>query len=264
MMLKVARCGPLIVVAALALLPASHTFSSTSFFLSMPSRSSGGSLPGRAAQAALNVCEDVLPLRREMPHGANVWGEGRRRRRRNGDGVAGGAVFSSAQASQAPNFECVKNVRDLASVGNSPVKPGRCVLRLFLQEFRHLSPMFQRCAPPPCCPGSCSSFPLGHCDCKMHHLHRLHHANDLNRPPRCVRRILRAACVGTASEADECLLVDTVKTLVDLRSEQVISVPEILPIAPHMSIVTIVTIVTTGSPPNGSSTAETNMRSTRC
>jgi hypothetical protein len=269
MVLKVARCGPLIVAAALALLPASHTFSSTSLFLSMPSRSSGGSLPGRAAQAGLNVCGNLLSLRREIPHGANDWGEGSRRRR-NGDRVAGGAVFSSAQAEQAPNFECVKNVRDLASVGNSPVKPGRCVLRLLLQEIRHFIPDHAHVLEHPL--GETCRFRVRLARLVLQtfvglssflflvlvlvllflyevtvaakcilNLDDLHHANNANCPPQCVRRILRAACVGTASEADECVLVDTVKTLVDLRSEQVISVPEILPVAPHMSIVTTVT-----------------------
>lgn len=32
--------------------------------------------------------------------------------------------------------------------------------------------------------------------------------------------------MGTASEADECMLIDTVKTLVDLRSEQVSVSPD--------------------------------------
>jgi len=61
------------------------------------------------------------------------------------------------EAEEASVFECVKNVRDLASVGNSPIKPGR---------------------------------------------------------------VLRAACIGTASPNDEGIILDTVKTLVDLRSEQ--------------------------------------------
>jgi hypothetical protein len=36
-------------------------------------------------------------------------------------------------------------------------------------------------------------------------------------------RVFRAACVGTASPSDECLLVENIKTLVDLRSEQELS-----------------------------------------
>lgn len=60
---------------------------------------------------------------------------------------------------EPPPLECVKNVRDLASVTNSPIRPGR---------------------------------------------------------------VFRAACVGTASESDECILIDmmNIQTLVDLRSEK--------------------------------------------
>eukprot|EP00960_Hanusia_phi_P018859 555155-Hanusia_phi.AAC.4 len=60
----------------------------------------------------------------------------------------------SLTCSLVPNLECVQNIRDLSSVTNSPVKPGR------------------------------------------------------------------TACVGTASESDACLIVENIKTLIDLRSEK--------------------------------------------
>ena len=35
-----------------------------------------------------------------------------------------------------------------------------------------------------------------------------------------VPRVFRTACVGTASESDACLIVENIKTLIDLRSEK--------------------------------------------
>ena len=65
--------------------------------------------------------------------------------------------LSAQQTSSLPSLECVKNIRDLASVKGSPVKAGR---------------------------------------------------------------VFRTSCVGTASEEGACLIVENIKTLIDLRSDK--------------------------------------------
>ena len=79
------------------------------------------------------------------------------RRQRNQQSRVYGLRVLSASEGVLPTLECVKNVRDLASVTGSPVKIGRC---------------------------------------------------------------FRTACIATASEADHCLIVSNIKTLIDLRSDK--------------------------------------------
>jgi hypothetical protein len=109
---------------------------------------------------------------------------------------------TSVRMSSIPTFECIKNVRDLASVSNSPVKAGRYVL--------------YHCVFPRIWPGSIIPW-------SIHTRFVTTRTGGTHSHLLWFSRVFRAACVGTASPSDECLLVENIKTLVDLRSEQELS-----------------------------------------
>ena len=91
-----------------------------------------------------------------------------------------------------PNLECVKNTRDLASVAGSPGITLPCHASVYVNACRWL--------------------------CTRAHAH----GQRLNESVKAVKpgRVFRTSCVGTASENDSCIIVDNIKTLIDLRSDK--------------------------------------------